>query len=83
MKFFVAILNPDPREKHPYSSYPKDYNEFQSISSSQPQNKLGEGFYECVNFLETNYGIQGFIPAWENKAILGIGNIRTIRPRFI
>ena len=69
MKFFVAILNPDPREKRPYSSYPKDYNEFQSISSSQPQNKLGEGFYECVNFLETNYGIQGFIPAWENKAI--------------
>ena len=69
MKFFVAILNPDPREKRPYSSFPKDYNEFQSISSRQSQNKYGEGFYECVNFLETDYGILGFIPMWENKAI--------------
>lgn len=69
MKFFVAILNPDPREKNPYSSYPKDYNDFQSILNNQSQNKPGEKFYECVNFLEADYGINGFIPAWENKAI--------------
>lgn len=68
MKFLVAMLNPDPREKHPYSSYPKDYQEYQSLCN-QSQNKYEEGFHECVNFLHTPYGIEGYIPVWDNKAI--------------
>ena len=67
MKIFVVALNADTRGiNERYQEFPKSYKEYKKILGEKPS---GNGFHECVNFLEYNDQVYGYFQAWRNKSI--------------